>query len=167
MDNNDSKTNFLFSKYEQEQREFFNSGKKCYLTLIKKTINNPNRLGMDDETSGELDHFSDLAKLQINLLIAEEYLNLLELFVKGELSIYDFFTQVEEKDSKSVEVVNFLESKLIIVPMDKQALYFAEFLIDIEANLEEYADGEENAEAVLTNALKNIYLQMKYFLEKI
>lgn len=102
-----------------------------------------------------------------------QYLQLLEEFVKKKIDIGEFLIAFEERARLNGEVLDILESNLILLEPHKKSLDFSDFIKQILVYCEIYNPDPETFrheyelnETEFRDSIEKTYLQIKKFLEE-
>ena len=96
----------------------------------------------------------------------DQYLALLEEFLKENISISDFCSEFLDRGSLNSDSVDFLESNLILLSPNEKSWEFSELLEEI-FNECQYFDGEEDLTGdEFRNSIKKSFVKIKKYLNE-
>lgn len=102
--------------------------------------------------------------------IREHYLDLLENFLKMETQTFEFCISFENTGKVTSDIIDILESNLIILSPNEKSLGFSNLLEKVfatcEAYLQELEFCDENSEVEFKNSIEEIYLKIQKFLNE-
>lgn len=130
--------------------------KKRYLELLKK------RSEGDNSNYGELLKYSYQLEQQVEWELREQYLELMEDFLKDKISMPEFLAELRTKNYSIIDVVSFLESHRILLSLDKKAPKFSKLMELIVEELE--GDLTYNGEE-FTNFIQENFIKIKKYLK--
>lgn len=107
-----------------------NYNKKRYLELLKK------RSEGDTSNYSELLRYSCQLEQQVEWELREQYLDLMEDFLKDKISMAEFFAELRTKNYAIIDIVPILESHRILLSLDKKAPKFSALMEPINDDLE-------------------------------
>ena len=131
-----------------------NYNKKRYLELLKK------RSEGDNSNYVELLKYSSQLEQQVEWELREQYLELMEDFLKDKISMPEFLTELQTKNYSIIAVVPFLESHRILLSLDKKAPKFNALMEPIIDELDGDLTGEE-----FTNFIQENFIKIKKYLK--
>jgi hypothetical protein len=153
--------------------EFLNYDKKRYLELLKKKSVNSQQ---SEEELSELLSYSALLEIQITWETRFLFLELLEQFVKGKISMDDFIVEFFDRDSLNSQTLSILESNLILFSPDEESLDFSNFIANIYWTCEQIGDSvdwsneqiadSEEYKTIFRNSIEKYFLQIQNYLSK-
>jgi hypothetical protein len=143
--------------------------KKRHLELLKKR----EEKSISSTESKELSNYSGVLDTQLDWETRDQYLQLLEEFIEGKIAIGEFLIAFEERVRLNGEVLDILESNLILLEPHEKASDFLDFLCQILENCRIYnPDSEpfryeyELDETEFRNFIEETYLQIQKLLEE-
>ena len=164
--------NGLKNKMEQFMKLMYN--KREHLELLKKKKSGD--ISCDD--SEKCLNYSALTNGHLDWCIREHYLDLLENFRKGKIQTFEFCISFENTGKLTSDIIDILESNLIILSPDEKSLGFSDLLeevfdlcqdyfqdlefLDANPNSEEF----EKSKIEFNNSLGKIYLKIQNFLNE-
>ena len=102
--------------------------------------------------------------------IREHYLDLLENFRKGKIQTFEFCISFENTGKLTSDIIDILESNLIILSPNEKSLGFSDLLEEVfdtcEAYLQDAEFRDENSEVEFKNSVEEIYLKIQNFLNE-
>ena len=134
-----------------------NYNKKRYLELLKK------RSEGDNSKDVELLKYSCQLEQQVEWELREQYLELMEDFLKDKISMPEFFAELRTKNYSIIDIGALLESHRILLSLDKKAPKFSALMEPINDELEgdlSYT-GEE-----FTNFIQENFIKIKKYLNE-
>lgn len=134
-----------------------NYNKKRYLELLKK------RSKGDNSKNVELLKYSCQLEQQVEWELREQYVELMEDFLKDKISMPEFFAELRNKNYSIIDIVALLESHRILLSLDKKAPKFSALMEPINDELEgdlSYT-GEE-----FTNFIQENFIKIKKYLNE-
>lgn len=144
-----------------------NYNKIEYLELLKKksVIVNSN-----SEDSKKLLRYSTMANGHLDWCIREHYLDLLENFHKGKIKTFDFCISFENTGKLTSDILDILESNLIILSPNEKSLGFSDLLEEVfdtcEGYFQEAECRDENSEVKFKNSVEAIFLKIQKYLNE-
>lgn len=143
--------------------------KKRHLELLQKREENC----ISTTESNELMNYSAMLDSQLDWETRDQYLHLLEEFLAKKIHIGEFFIAFKERGRLNEEVLNILESNLILLEPHEKSNDFFDFIHQILEDCEIYnPDPEpfryeyELDETEFRDSIEETYLQIKKFLEE-
>ena len=143
--------------------------KKRHLELLKKR----EKKSISSTESKELFNYSAMLDRQLDWETRDQYLQLLEEFMEEKIDIGEFLIAFEERGRLNGEVLDILESNLILLEPHEKSLDFLDFIQQILEYCEIYnPDPEpfrheyELDETEFRDSIEKTYLQIKKFLEE-
>ena len=143
-----------------------NYNKAEYLELLKKKSTIAN-----SEDSEKLQRYSVMANDYLNWCIREYYLDLLENFRKKKIRTFEFCLSVEETGQLISDIIDMLESNLIILLPTEKSLGFADLLEEVFDTCEgylqeepEFRHGNSEVEIEVKDSVEKIYLKIQKYL---
>ena len=118
--------------------EQLNYNKERYLELL---TNESESLSSDEKK--ELSRYSNLLHDQINWETQYHYLQFLKKFLENKINILELWNLVQERDLLNSEVVEFLESKSIVLLPHKKSIDFSILVYEIMDICEGYGSEVE------------------------
>lgn len=104
--------------------------KKRYLELLDQ------RSIGDNSNNDELLRYSCMLTNQLDWEIRDQYLSLMEKFLNGNISMPEFFAELQIKNYAIIDAIVFLEKHRILLSFDKKASKFGELIEDVTDELE-------------------------------
>ena len=102
--------------------------------------------------------------------IREHYLDLLENFRKGKIQTFEFCISFENTGKLTSDIIDILESNLIILSPNEKSLGFSDLLEEVfdtcQAYLQDAEFRDENSEVEFKNSVEEIYLKIQKFLNE-
>ena len=89
--------------------------KKRYLQLLDQ------RSIGDNSNNDELSRYSCMLTNQLDWEIRDQYLSLMEKFLNGNISMPEFFAELQIKNYSIIDAVVFLEKHRILLSPDKRS----------------------------------------------
>ena len=127
-----------------------NYNKKHHLQLLKQR-------SMGENSNGdELLEYSCILQNQLEWEIHDQYLELIEEFLKENISMPEFFAELQIKNYSIIDAVVFLEKHRILLSPDKKSSKFGELLEAVTDHLEDDLDfiGDELKNLIQENCIK-------------
>ncbi len=141
-----------------------NYNKIEHLELLKKYVI------VNSEDSGKLLRYSTMTNGHLDWCIREHYLDLLENFRKGKIQTFEFGISFENTGKLTSDIIDILESNLIILSPNEKSLGFSDLLEEVfdtcEAYLQDAEFRDENSEVEFKNSVEEIYLKIQNFLNE-
>lgn len=134
-----------------------NYNKKHHLQLLTQK-------SMDGNSSeDQLLRYSCILENQLEWEMCYQYLELMEEFLKENISMPEFFAELRIKNYSIIDSVTFLESHRILSSPDKKSSKFGELLEAINDHLEGdlYFTGNE-----FKNLIQENYIKIKKYLNE-
>ena len=134
-----------------------NYNKKRYIELLKI------RSEGDTSKDVELLKYSCQLEQQVEWELREQYLELMEDFLKDKISMPEFFAELRTKNYSIIDIGALLESHRILLSLDKKAPKFSALMEPINDELEgdlSYT-GEE-----FTNFIQENFIKIKKYLNE-
>jgi len=142
-----------------------NYNKMEHLELLKKKS-----VIANSEDSKKLLSYSTMTNGHFDWCIREQYLDLLKNFQKGKIQTFEFCISFENTGKLTSDIVDILESNLIILSPNEKSLGFANLLekvFDIcEGYLQEAEFRDENSEVEFKNSVEEIFLKIQKYLNE-
>ena len=135
----------------------YNKNKKKYLELLKK------RSEGDTSNYSELLRYSFQLEQQVEWELREQYLDLMEDFLKDKISMAEFFSELQTKNYAIINIIPILESHRILLSLDKKAPKFYELMEPINAELEGDLSYTENE---FRNFIQENFIKIKKYLKE-
>ena len=139
-----------------------------YLELLKKKS-----MITNSEDSIKLLEYSVMAHGHLDWCVREYYLDLLENFRKGKIETFEFCISFEDAGKLTADIIDMLESNLIILSPDEKSLGFADLLEEVFDTCETYLQYEpefryENyeVEGEVKDSIEEIYLKIQKYLNE-
>lgn len=143
--------------------------KKRHLELLKKR----EEKSISSTESKELLNSSAVLDRQLDWETRDQYLQLLKKFIEGKIDIGEFLIAFEERGRLNGEVLDILESNLILLEPHEKSLDFLDFIQQILQDCEIYnPDPEpfrheyELDETEFRNSIEETYLQIQKLLKE-
>lgn len=143
--------------------------KKRHLELLKKR----EEKSISSTELKELFNYSAVLDRQLDWETRDQYLQLLEKFIEGKIDIGEFLIAFEERGRLNGEVLDILESNLILLEPHEKSLDFFDFIQQILQDCEIYnPDPEpfrheyELDETEFLDSIEETYLQIQKLLKK-
>jgi hypothetical protein len=143
--------------------------KKRHLELLKKR----EEKSISSTESKELLNYSAVLDRQLDWETRDQYLQLLEEFIEGKIDIGEFLIAFEERGRLNGEVLDILESNLILLEPHEKSLDFLDFIQQILEYCEIYnPDPEpfrheyELDETEFRDSIEETYLQIQKLLKE-
>lgn len=143
--------------------------KKRHLELLKKR----EEKSISSTESKELLNYSAVLDRQLDWETRDQYLQLLKEFIEGKIDIGEFLIAFEERGRLNGEVLDILESNLILLEPHEKSLDFLDFIQQILQDCEIYnPDPEpfkheyELDETEFRNSIEETYLQIQKLLKE-
>jgi hypothetical protein len=143
--------------------------KKRHLELLKKR----EEKSISSTESKELLNSSAVLDRQLDWETRDQYLQLLEEFIEGKIDIGEFLIAFEERGRLNEEVLDILESNLILLEPHEKSLDFLDFIQQILQDCEIYnPDPEpfrheyELDETEFRDSIEETYLQIQKLLKE-
>jgi hypothetical protein len=131
--------------------------KKRYLQLLDQ------RSIGDNSNDDELSRYSCMLTNQLDWEIRDQYLELIEGFLNGNISMPGFFAELQIKTYSIIDAVVFLEKHRILLSPDKKSSKFGELLESLTDHLNDDLDfiGDE-----LENLIQENCIEIKKYLNE-
>jgi hypothetical protein len=143
--------------------------KKRHLELLKKR----EEKSISSTESKELFNYSVVLDRQLDWETRDQYLQLLKKFIEGKIDIGEFLIPFEERGRLNGEVLDILESNLILLEPHEKSLDFLDFIQQILQDCDIYnPDPEpfrheyELDETEFRNSIEETYLQIQKLLKE-
>ena len=143
--------------------------KKRHLELLKKR----EEKSISNTESKELLNYSAVLDRQLDWETRDQYLQLLEEFIERKIDIGEFLIAFEERGRLNGEVLDILESNLILLEPHQKSLDFLDFIQQILEDCEIYnPDPEpfrheyELDETEFRDSIEETYLQIQKLLKE-
>ena len=143
--------------------------KKRHLELLKKR----EEKSISSTESKELFNYSVVLDRQLDWETRDQYLQLLKKFIEGKIDIGEFLIAFEERGRLNGEVLDILESNLILLEPHEKSLDFLDFIQQILQDCDIYnPDPEpfrheyELDETEFRNSIEETYLQIQKLLKE-
>jgi len=143
--------------------------KKRHLELLKKR----EEKSISRTESKELFNYSAVLDRQLDWETRDQYLQLLEEFIEGKIDIGEFLIGFEERGRLNGEVLDILESNLILLEPHKKSLDFLDFIQQILQDCEIYNPDPkpfrheyELDETEFRDSIEETYLQIQKLLKE-
>jgi hypothetical protein len=143
-----------------------NYNKIEHLELLKKKY-----VDRNSEDSGKLLRYSTMTNGRLDWCVRENYLELLEDFRKGGVETFEFCITFENTGKLTSDIMDILESNLIILSPDEKSLGFSNLLEEVfdlcGGYLQDAEFRDETSEIEFKNSIEEIYFQIQKFCKKI
>jgi hypothetical protein len=143
--------------------------KKRHLELLKKR----EEKSISSTESEELLNYSAVLDRQLDWETRDQYLQLLKEFIEGKIDIGEFLIAFEERGRLNGEVLDILESNLILLEPHEKSLDFLDFIQQIlqDCNIynpdpEPFRHEYELDETEFRNSIEETYLQIQKLLKE-
>ena len=143
--------------------------KKRHLELLKKR----EEKSISSTESKELFNYSAVLDRQLDWETRDQYLQLLEEFIEGKIYIGEFLIAFEERGRLNGEVLDILESNLILLEPHEKSLDFLDFIQQIlqdcaiyNPDPEPFRHEYELDETEFRNSIEETYLQIQKLLKE-
>ena len=143
--------------------------KKRHLELLKKR----EEKSISSTELKELFNYSAVLDRQLDWETRDQYLQLLEKFIEGKIDIGEFLIAFEERGRLNGEVLDILESNLILLEPHEKSLDFLDFIQQILQDCEIYNPDPkpfrheyELDETEFRDSIEETYLQIQKLLKK-
>ena len=148
---------------------FLNFDKNRYIQLLKKKSLLKQAFYKDNNDSAELREYSSLLSMELEWLRRHDFLDLLKKLMEEKSFIDDFCIQFIELSELNTKAVRFLESNLIILPIEEKALNFSHMIDEIldkcEACNEDENEEPQHIRNTLVNFIIPIFLRIENYLK--
>lgn len=121
----------------------------------------------------ELSHYSAMLASHLYWEIRDQYLKLLNEFMERKIDIPDFCIAFSRRISLNSEVVDTLESNLILLSPHEKSVEFADFIETISDYCDSYSGEPESLresyeldDTEFQDSIEKTYRQLQNFLEK-
>ena len=142
-----------------------NYNKIEHLELLKKKS-----VIANSEDSKKLLRYSTMTNGHLDWCIREHYLDLLENFRKGKIQTFEFCISFENTGKLTSDILDILESNLIILSPNEKSLGFADLLEEVFETCEGYLQDAEfhdkNSKVEFKNSIEEIYSQIQNYLNE-
>ena len=143
-----------------------NYSKKQHLELLKKKSMSISL----EEDFYELIKYSSMLNGNLDWCIRENYLELLEDFRKGKMKAFEFCITFEKTGKLTGDIIDILESNLILLSPDEKSFGFSDLLEEIfdlcSTHLEDTEFHDKNSEVEFKNSIEEIYFQIQNYLNE-
>jgi hypothetical protein len=143
--------------------------KKRHLELLKKR----EEKSISSTESKELFNYSAVLDRQLDWETRDQYLQLLEEFIEGKIYIGEFLIAFEERGRLNGEVLDILESNLILLEPHEKSLDFLDFIQQIlqdcaiyNPDPEPFRHEYELDETEFRDSIEETYLQIQKLLKE-
>lgn len=140
-----------------------NYNKIEHLELLKKKS-----VIANSKDSKKLLRYSTMANDHLDWCIREHYFDLLENFQKGKIQTFEFCISFENTEKLTSDILDILESNLIILSPNEKSLGFLDLLEEVfdtcEGYLQDAEFRDENSEVEFKNSVEEIFLNILYFI---
>lgn len=161
------KNGLINGRTNQIKKDFMgiNYNKIEHLDLLKKKS-----VITNSEESRKLLRYSTMTNGYLDWCMSEHYLYLLENFRKGKIKTFEFCISFENTGKLTSDIIDILESNLIILSPNEKSLDFSDLLEEVfdicEAYLQNAEFRDENSEVEVKNSVEEIYLKIQNFLNE-
>ena len=142
-----------------------NYNKIEHLKLLKKKS-----VIANSEDSRKLLRYSTMTNGHLDWCIREHYLDLLENFRKGKIQTFEFCISFENTGKLTSDIIDILESNLIILSPNEKSLGFSELLEEVFETCEDYLQEaefrNENSKVEFKNSVEEIFLKIQKYLNE-
>jgi len=121
----------------------------------------------------ELSNYSATLDSQLDWEARDYYLELLDQLVKKRIPTSEFFFKFSQKSQENSEVLDFLESKLVLLSPHEKSLDFSDFINEILDYCESFNNDSdsfiENYDLLdnqFRDSIEKIYLRLQNFLKE-
>ena len=149
-------------------KEYFmdiNYNKIEHLELLKKKS-----MIANSEDYKKLLSYSTMTNNHLDWCIREHYLDLLENFRKGKIQTFEFCISFENTGKLTSDILDILESNLIILSPNEKSLGFSDLLEEVfdtcEGYLQDAEFRDENSEVEFKNSVEEIFLKIQKYLNE-
>ncbi len=143
--------------------------KKRHLELLKKR----EEKSISSTESKELLNYSAVLDRQLDWETRDQYLQLLKEFIEGKIDIGEFLIAFEERGRLNGEVLDILESNLILLEPHEKSLDFLDFIQQIlqdcaiyNPDPEPFRHEYELDETEFRDSIEETYLQIQKLLKE-
>lgn len=136
----------------------FNSNKKRHLELLDE------RSKGDHSNEDELLRYSVMLENQLDWEMRDQYVSLMENFVKGNIAMYEFLDELQTINYSLMDASVFLQKHKILLSVDKRASKFADLVEYVTSELQ--VDPSYTAEEFQT-MIQEILIRMKDYLNEV
>lgn len=143
--------------------------KRRHLELLKKR----EEKSISSTESQELFNYSVVLDRQLDWETRDQYLQLLEEFLEGKIDIGEFLVAFEERVRLNGEVLDILESNLILLEPHEKSLDFLDFMHQIlqdcaiyNPDPEPFRHEYELDETEFRDSIEETYLQIQKLLKE-
>jgi len=161
-------TKNLEKKYQnlnkKRRYELLNYDKKRHLELLNQ---------QGDEFESKLRTYSIILIDHLNWEIRDQYLELLENYMKGKMASFNFIIKFEERYDSIEKVADLLKSKQVLLSPDENSLDFGDFLSQIDSCCKVYSNDPEPfrqkwelGDVEFRISIEKIYLKIQNFLKE-
>ena len=134
--------------------------KKRHFELLKKKSMAMN----SEENSSELRKYSCMLEGHLHWETRNQYLELLEEFLKKNISISDFCSEFLDRGSLNGDAVDFLESNLILLSPDEKSWDFSKLLEEIFDECQYFDNEEDLTGDEFRNSIEKSFVKIKKYL---
>ena len=143
-----------------------NYNKIEHLELLKKKS-----VIANSEDSRKLLRYSTVTNGHLDWCIREHYLDLLENYQKGKIQTFEFCISFENTGKLTSDILDILESNLIILSPNEKSLGFSDLLEEVFDTCEVYLQEEpefrdKNSEVEVKNSVEEIFLKIQKYLNE-
>ena len=124
----------------------------------------------NSENSRKLLRYSTMTNGHLDQCIREHYLDLLENFRKGKIQTFEFCISFENTGKLTSDILDILESNLIILSPNEKSLGFSDLLEEVfdicEGYLQDAEFRDKNSEVEFKNSVEEIFLKIQKYLNE-
>jgi hypothetical protein len=148
---------------EKLHLDFLKYEKKLHLQLLKKKSLLKENFKKNESRKDflQLLNYSELLSRQLDWETRDQYLELIQNFLKQKISIGDFLYEFYQRGLINDDVVQILESNLIVLSLDSNSFNFGTLLKEIFEKCEEYEPEQDNAEKNFYNFVEKKFLEIQ------
>ena len=125
------------------------------------------------ETFLELLNYSAILDSQLDWEAQDYYLELLDQVVKKKISTSEFFYKFDQKSKINSEVLDLLESKLVLLSPHEKSLDFSDLINEIldycesfNNDSDSFTENYDSLDNQFRNSMENFYLKMQKYLDE-
>ena len=157
-----------YQDYKKRQwYELLNYNKKHHIELLELLSE------QSEEVKSKLRTYSIVLIDQLNWEISEQYTELLDKYIGGEIDSSKFRIRFSERYESIQKVADVLKSNRVLLTPDKNSLSFGDLLAEIDNCCKAYSDDPEPyrqkwdlGEVEFRISIQKIYLKIQDFLSK-
>ena len=121
---------------KERQYELLNYDKKLHIKLL-------NQQGDEFELNRKLQIYSLILINQLNWEVRDQYLELLENYIKEKITSLNFRTRFSERYESIAKVADLLKSNRVLLSPNKKSMNLGDLLLEIESCCKAYCDDPE------------------------